>query len=184
MFDIGFPELLLVSVIALIVIGPEKLRETIRTLSLWLGRLKRSLATIKSEIEAEIGADDIRRQLREESVLDELKDTKKQLDDVINTTRQDLNSITRSATSITEPSDAGTTASKTELPDGVAGLPDTGPQVPDSLTEVPDSQPALPGGKTAVPDSMTELPDTRTESNNNNPDPDSQNRMRDDSRGA
>lgn len=110
--DIGFPELLLVSVIALIVIGPEKLPETIRTLSLWLGRLKRSVATIKSEIEAEIGADDIRRQLREESVLDALKDTKTQLQDVIDTTRKDLTAIGRSATAVSAPADADSSASE------------------------------------------------------------------------
>lgn len=128
MFDIGFPELLLVSVIALIVIGPEKLPETIRTLSLWLGRLKRSVATIKSEIEAEIGADDIRRQLREESVLDALKDTKMQLDDVIDATRKDLTAIGQSATAVSTPDDADSSATEsldrksesgmTESPDG------------------------------------------------------------------
>lgn len=112
MFDIGFPELLLVSVIALIVIGPEKLPETIRTLSLWLGRLKRSLATIKSEIEAEIGADDIRRQLRDESVLQEIKDTKLQLEDIIDSTRNDLAAIGRSVTSKTQIDDADSRATE------------------------------------------------------------------------
>ena len=41
MFDIGFPELLLISVVALLVIGPEKLPDTIRTVSLWVGRIQR-----------------------------------------------------------------------------------------------------------------------------------------------
>lgn len=129
MFDIGFPELLLVSVIALIVIGPEKLPETIRTLSLWLGRLKRSVATIKSEIEAEIGADDIRRQLREESALDALKDTKMQLEDVIATTRKDLTAIGRSATAASTADDADSPA-KEQLDSKSAS----------SMTDSPDSK--------------------------------------------
>ena len=51
MFDIGFPELVVVSVVALLVIGPEKLPEAIRTMSLWVGRIQRSFASIRREIE-------------------------------------------------------------------------------------------------------------------------------------
>ena len=58
MLDIGFWELLLVSVIALIFIGPEKLPEAIRTVTLWVGRFRRSLTNLRNEIENEIGADD------------------------------------------------------------------------------------------------------------------------------
>ena len=64
MFDIGFPELILVSIVALLVLGPERLPEALRTLGLWLGRLRRSFNSVKTEIEREIGMDDIRRQLQ------------------------------------------------------------------------------------------------------------------------
>ena len=74
MFDIGFPELLLVSVVALLVIGPDKLPETVRTVALWVGRIRRGLANIKAEIENEIGADEIRQQLHNESILAEVED--------------------------------------------------------------------------------------------------------------
>lgn len=76
MFDIGFPELVIISVVALLVIGPEKLPETIRTVSLWIGRLQRSFANIRREIEAEIGADEIRQQLHNETIMKELEDTR------------------------------------------------------------------------------------------------------------
>jgi len=79
MFDIGLPELLLVSIVALLVIGPEKLPETIRTVSLWIGRIRRGLSNIKMEIENEIGADDIRQQLHNESIMKELETTRDQL---------------------------------------------------------------------------------------------------------
>ena len=70
MFDIGFTELLLIGLVALIVLGPERLPGAVRTAGLWIGRAKRSFANIKSEVEREIGADEIRRQLHNERILD------------------------------------------------------------------------------------------------------------------
>lgn len=93
MFDIGFPELLLVSIVALLVIGPERLPETIRTVSLWLGRLRRSFTDLKLEIESEIGADEIRQQLHNEHVMKSLKDARDQVDDAVDDTKQKLNEI-------------------------------------------------------------------------------------------
>ena len=81
MFDIGFPELVLISVIALLVIGPEKLPSAIRTMSLWVGRFQRSFANIRREIENEVGADEIRQQLHNESIMDELKAAKQTIHD-------------------------------------------------------------------------------------------------------
>ena len=69
MFDIGFSELLLVGLVALLVFGPERLPGAARTAGLWIGRLKRSFNAIKSEVEREIGADEIRRQLHNEQIL-------------------------------------------------------------------------------------------------------------------
>lgn len=69
MFDVGFSELLLVALVALLVLGPERLPGAARTAGLWIGRLKRSFAAIKSEVEREIGADEIRRQLHNENIL-------------------------------------------------------------------------------------------------------------------
>ncbi len=73
MFDIGFPELLLVAIVGLLVIGPERLPEALRTLGLWLGRMRRSFTTVKTDIEREIGMDEVRRQLHNEAVMDEMK---------------------------------------------------------------------------------------------------------------
>jgi len=70
MFDIGFAELLLVGLVALLVLGPERLPGAVRTASLWIGRLKRSFSAIKAEVAREIGADEIRRQLHNERALE------------------------------------------------------------------------------------------------------------------
>ena len=63
MFDIGFLELLVIALITLVVMGPERLPEAIRAFSLWIGRLKQLLAKTRQDIENEVGMDDIRHQL-------------------------------------------------------------------------------------------------------------------------
>lgn len=69
MFGISFSELALVGLVALLVLGPERLPGAARTAGLWIGRLKRSFNTIRQEVEREIGADEIRRQLHTENLL-------------------------------------------------------------------------------------------------------------------
>ena len=69
MFGISFSELLLVGLVALLVLGPERLPGAARTAGLWIGRLKRSFNSIKMEVEREISADEIRRQLHNEHLL-------------------------------------------------------------------------------------------------------------------
>ena len=69
MFGISFTELLLVGLVALLVLGPERLPGAARTAGLWVGRLKRSFNAIKQEVEREIGADEIRRQLHNEHIM-------------------------------------------------------------------------------------------------------------------
>ncbi|RBL73262.1 Sec-independent protein translocase subunit TatB [Pseudomonas sp. MWU13-2625] len=69
MFGISFSELLLVGLVALLVLGPERLPGAARTAGLWVGRLKRSFNAIKQEVEREIGANEIRRQLHNEHIL-------------------------------------------------------------------------------------------------------------------
>ncbi len=81
MFDIGFPELLLVAIVGLLVIGPNRLPEALRTLGLWLGRMRRSFNTVKAEIEKEVGMDEVRRQLHNEAVLDEMKRIEREVKD-------------------------------------------------------------------------------------------------------
>jgi sec-independent protein translocase protein TatB len=79
MFDIGFSELVLVAVIGLLVLGPERLPGAIRTGSLWLGRLRRSFNNIRAEIEREINADEIRQDLHNEGIMESLKQAEQDL---------------------------------------------------------------------------------------------------------
>lgn len=70
MFGIGFSELLLISVVALIVIGPERLPKVARTVGAWIGRLNRYTAQIKADIDREMHLDELRsaQQSMQESV--------------------------------------------------------------------------------------------------------------------
>ena len=79
MFNIGTFELLLICIIALLVLGPERLPGAVRTAGLWIGRFRRSFYKVKAEIERELNADEIRRQLHNESIMAELEETKSEV---------------------------------------------------------------------------------------------------------
>ncbi|MFT6285820.1 MAG: sec-independent protein translocase protein TatB [Alcanivorax sp.] len=64
MFDIGFAELIIIGVVGLLVIGPERLPGAIRTASLWLRRIKRGFNDIRQEVEQEIHNDGIMQELK------------------------------------------------------------------------------------------------------------------------
>lgn len=68
MFDIGFSELVAVSLIALIVLGPKRLPEVARTAGRWMGQLRRFITDVKQDIDREIHSEDLAelRKLKEE----------------------------------------------------------------------------------------------------------------------
>jgi len=81
MFDVGFSELLVIAVITLIVMGPERLPETVRTISLWIGRLKQMMSSARRELESEVGMGEIHRQLHNEKLLRDLENSKTKFED-------------------------------------------------------------------------------------------------------
>jgi sec-independent protein translocase protein TatB len=81
MFDgISTIETMVIIVVVLLVIGPERLPDALRTLGLWVGRLQRSFTSVKTEIEKEIDMDGIRRQLHNEAVMEEMKRIQDEVD--------------------------------------------------------------------------------------------------------
>lgn len=91
MFDVSFIELLVIFVVALVVLGPDKLPGAIRTGALWFGRAKRSFNKVRAEIEQQINADDIRRQLHNESILADIEEARKNADKLVKDTQNQLN---------------------------------------------------------------------------------------------
>lgn len=61
MFDVGFSELLVIAVVALIVVGPERLPRVARTAGALLGRLQRYVGEVKAEVSREIHLEEMRR---------------------------------------------------------------------------------------------------------------------------
>ena len=73
MFDIGFLELAVIAVVGLIVIGPERLPEVARTVGTWVGRFRRFVSNVKSDINRELRQEELRKALERDAGLDELK---------------------------------------------------------------------------------------------------------------
>lgn len=66
MFDIGFWELVLVGVVALLVFGPERLPRVARETALWVRKARSMVASVKSEIDQELRLEELRQSLNEE----------------------------------------------------------------------------------------------------------------------
>lgn len=92
MFDIGFLELALIGVVALLVVGPERLPKVARTAGMWFGRARRFVSSVKSDIEQEIRADELKRTLEENKISnpleDVIEDTKKSFSEIKEETEQ------------------------------------------------------------------------------------------------
>jgi len=66
--------------------GPQRLPQAVRTITLWIGRTRQAFAAVRKELENEVGMDDIKRQLHNEQILRDLKSSKSELEDVMSDT--------------------------------------------------------------------------------------------------
>lgn len=66
MFDIGFFELCLILLIALLVLGPERLPRVARTLGAWVRRARRMVAGVRDQIDRELSIEDYKREMVEQ----------------------------------------------------------------------------------------------------------------------
>jgi sec-independent protein translocase protein TatB len=124
MFDIAFSELLVIAVIALIVIGPERLPKVARTAGHLFGRLQRYVNDVKSDIQREIE-------------LDELKKLRSQFEDAARSVEQSVNEVGRELNAATDDLNrtlAGDAAQAPASPP--AALPEGGP-APAGADEAP-----------------------------------------------
>ncbi|GAB3067163.1 Sec-independent protein translocase protein TatB [Stenotrophomonas tumulicola] len=77
MFDIGFSELLVIAIVALVVLGPERLPKAARFAGLWVRRARNQWDSVKQELERELQAEDIKRQMQD--VRQSMQDTENEL---------------------------------------------------------------------------------------------------------
>ncbi len=95
MFDIGFSELLVIGLVALIVIGPERLPRVARTLGILAGRLQRYVADVKADINREVELDELRKM--KDSVQQMASGIEDSVQTELNKAETDLNAAASSA---------------------------------------------------------------------------------------
>ncbi|MEK6246521.1 MAG: Sec-independent protein translocase protein TatB [Pseudomonadota bacterium] len=96
MFDIGFSELLVIGLVALIVIGPERLPRVARTLGILAGRLQRYVADVKADINREVELDELRKM--KDSVQQTASGIENSVQSELNRTENELNAAAGSVT--------------------------------------------------------------------------------------
>ena len=153
MFDVGFQEITLIGVIALIVVGPERLPKMARTLGLWMGKIRYYVGQVKSDIEREVRAQELKEMLDKPArelddlykVAEETKGTLDQAKDALGEAKAALESEPASISTPNEP--AAGSIFPTELPPPSADATQVGPPPADmpeagSTETVPAETPA------------------------------------------
>ena len=100
MFDIGFTELLVIGLVALIVVGPKRLPEVARAAGRWAARLRRFVADVKQDFDRELHNAELTelRQLKQE-----LDETRQVMEDASGKLMQDLQAVQGGATAAPSP---------------------------------------------------------------------------------
>lgn len=83
MFDIGFTELLICMIVALLVLGPERLPGAVRTVGRWVGRARHTVNQFTEQIDREIRAEELKKRIEQEIQKTGLEDVAKQVNDAL-----------------------------------------------------------------------------------------------------
>ncbi len=134
MFDIGFTEMMLIGIVALIVIGPEKLPGVARTAGKYFGRLKRFVTTVRADVEQELRADELREILTQQQ--EELNSLKDSISDSGKAIEDEVAAVGKTTQSAGEVSSDSNTTAKTDsstTPD----LPSPDAQASSDISDAP-----------------------------------------------
>ena len=135
MFDIGFSELMVIAVVALIVIGPERLPKVARTLGILFGRMQRYVNDVKADISREMELEELKK--LQASMQDAARSFEQSVNKEINSTEAELQKIAQEANPLpmpeplTEPPEEPATASD---PAAVAAADASAATLPSGLT--------------------------------------------------
>lgn len=170
MFDFGFSELVVIAVVALVVIGPERLPTVARTIGALLGRLNRYVADVKSDVEREMRLEDMKK-LRaeveqqamgfEQSVVKELEATRTAVEQPVAEAQQSLAEVMQetgqSAVAIQQdfalPNDTLVAAPVAALPPAPATVQATPPATPQAALDFDSSNEPAPAMPATAPSS-------------------------------
>lgn len=96
MFDVGFSELVMIGLVSLLVIGPERLPKVARLAGFWIGKSRAMLESVKTEIHNELQQEELRQLLNEQanltelhSAIEEIKDVGASIESSINTSLEE-----------------------------------------------------------------------------------------------
>jgi sec-independent protein translocase protein TatB len=146
MFDVGLSELMVIAVVALVVIGPERLPKVARTAGLLLGRLQRYVSDVKADINREMQLDELKKMQQEissqvnsleTSVNHEIREVESSVGEIVDPLER-VRAMASETTSDTALEQTGTASVEEAVP-----LPATGIQVtPGEGTPEPVTAPA------------------------------------------
>lgn len=144
MFDIGFSELMVVALVALIVLGPKRLPEVARTAGQWVARFRRFVSDVKQDFDRELEHADLAelRKLR-----DELSETRRAVEDSSSRLLQQANIDPAAARTIEPPSG---TAANTPSPH-TAAAPEPSAQIPSASSLPPLTEPPVTPARGRAP---------------------------------
>jgi sec-independent protein translocase protein TatB len=140
MFDIGFTELLVIGVVALIVIGPERLPRVARTAGHLIGRLQRYVADVKADINREIELEELKKM--RQSVEQAASGIESSIQSELGKAEGELDQATRALSSTPAPDPFTTDAAAAPAPP--AGTAATAGAEAPAATAAPAEKPALP----------------------------------------
>jgi sec-independent protein translocase protein TatB len=129
MFDVGFPEIVVIAVVALIVIGPERLPKVARTLGHMFGRLQRYVNEVKADINREMELDELRK-----------------LQSEVQSAARDLE---QSVTSAAHEVESGVRSVESQLNEAATAAPPSDAPVPSPPTASTESKPDAPAAARA-----------------------------------
>ncbi|MBI5860659.1 MAG: twin-arginine translocase subunit TatB [Rhodocyclales bacterium] len=137
MFDVGLSELMVIGVVALVVIGPERLPKVARTAGLLLGRLQRYVSDVKADINREIQLDELKKLQREVA---------EQADQTAASVRHEVGELESTLQNSIAPPQVvtGTAAEPAVLPAAVSSGPTfsgSAPEKPTTVAEAPATEP-------------------------------------------
>lgn len=90
MFDVGFTEILLIGIVSLVVIGPERLPAVAKTAGQWIGKLQRFVKGVKTDLASELETGDLKK------LIGDQREQINELRDMVSTAKKDFQSTTQS----------------------------------------------------------------------------------------
>lgn len=154
MFDIGFWELAFIAIIGIVVVGPKRLPEVVRTIAIVLRKARRMFSDVKADIERELDLDDMRRIVREADMEEHIRQLNQSVMDAESDVRTGGKALLRDIDDVKAKAESMLDVYDPALADGEQ---DTGIE-PRRDFEPLDSPPAQSAAQTAEPESPTPRP--------------------------